>query len=95
MRIDYRPIEQAAYIRLLDSKVVESEEPDSGIVYDFDREDNLVGIELYHLNKIPISHLTRIYKYLKTKDEKQEVSKFFDQVLSSKVTQIASNSTHD
>lgn len=86
MRIDYRPTEQAAYIRLLDSKVVESEEPESGIVYDFDYEDNLVGIELYHLDKIPAHHLSQIYQYLKTKDEKQEVSKFFEQVLKSKVT---------
>lgn len=86
MIIDYRPIEKAAYIQLRDAKVVESEEPESGIVYDFDREDNLVGIELYHLHKIPAHHLSQIYEHLNTNREKQEVSNFLEQVLKPKVT---------
>ncbi len=39
----------AVYFRLLDSPIIESEEIEAGIVYDFDANNNLVGIEILNL----------------------------------------------
>mgnify|MGYP006431849129 CR=1 FL=1 len=52
MLIKYDGESQAAYVKLLDSKVIESEEVAPGIVYDFDFEDKIRGIEFYRLNSL-------------------------------------------
>ncbi len=41
----------ALYLRLDDSKIIESEEVSPGIVLDFNAEDKVVGIEMLHLSK--------------------------------------------
>lgn len=52
MLIRYDRESQAAYIKLLDSKVIESEEVAPGIVYDFDAEEKIRGIEFYRLDSL-------------------------------------------
>lgn len=76
MKITHNPVKNTAYIELLSSEIIESEEGTSGIVYDFDREDKLVGIELYHLEKLSIEALKSLYQALNTKSEKQQLSNF-------------------
>jgi len=52
MLIRYDGRSRAAYVKLLDSDVIESEEVAPGIVYDFDIEDRVRGIEFYHLDSL-------------------------------------------
>ena len=44
--IKYRPADNAAYIRLSSAKVLESAEVSPDIVFDYDAEGRIVGIEL-------------------------------------------------
>lgn len=51
MRIRYDEKVDALYLRLDDSKVVESEELKPGIVLDFNAENQVVGIEVLDLKR--------------------------------------------
>lgn len=44
--IRYSPEDNAAYVRLSAAKVLESEEIAPGVVFDYDAEGRIVGIEL-------------------------------------------------
>ncbi len=44
--IKYRPADNAAYIRLSGATVLESAEVSSDVVFDYDAEGRIVGIEL-------------------------------------------------
>lgn len=44
--IKYRPDDNAAYIRLSSAKVLESAEVSPDVVFDYDAEGRIVGIEL-------------------------------------------------
>ena len=44
--IKYRPEDNAAYIRLSQEKIIESAEVSPDIVFDYDAEGRIVGIEL-------------------------------------------------
>jgi len=53
-KIMYRPEDNAAYIRLSEAKVLESEEVAPDVVFDYDAEGHIVGIELLDANaKLP------------------------------------------
>jgi uncharacterized protein YuzE len=41
----------ALYLRLDDSKIIESEEVSPGVVLDFSEDGKVVGIEMLHLSK--------------------------------------------
>ncbi len=41
----------ALYLRLDDSKIIESEEVSPGIVLDFNESKEVVGVEMLHLSK--------------------------------------------
>jgi len=41
----------ALYLRLDDSKIIESEEVSPGVVLDFDQHAQVVGVEILHLSK--------------------------------------------
>jgi len=45
-RLVYRPEDNAAYIRLSEAEVLESEEVAPQVVFDYDAEGHIVGIEL-------------------------------------------------
>lgn len=54
MKIDFDKDTEAIYFRLNDSKIIESEEVAPGVVYDFDEQNTVVGIEILNLsNKTP------------------------------------------
>ena len=41
----------ALYLRLDDSKIIESEEVSPGVVLDFNEHNQVVGIEMFHLSR--------------------------------------------
>jgi uncharacterized protein YuzE len=51
MRLHVDKEADALYLRLDDSKIVESEEVSPGIVLDFDERNQVVGIEMLYLSK--------------------------------------------
>ena len=50
--INYDPDVDAAYFRIKDTTVLESEEIADGIIVDYDGDDNIVGIELLGIETI-------------------------------------------
>lgn len=61
MRIRYDEEVDALYIRLDDSKVVESEEVKPGIVLDFNAKKQVVGIEVLDLKRrVPKADLKQL-----------------------------------
>jgi len=51
MRLNVDREADALYLRLDDSKIVESEEVSPGVVLDFNAANEVVGIEMLHLSK--------------------------------------------
>lgn len=51
MRIEYDPEADAAYVKLSEAKIVDSEEIKAGIVLDYDDQSRVVGIEILHISK--------------------------------------------
>ena len=51
MKLTVDPEADALYFRLNDAKIVDSEQVASGIVLDYDAQDNVVGVEMLHLSK--------------------------------------------
>jgi uncharacterized protein YuzE len=60
MKIDFDKEAEAIYIRLNDSAIVESEEIAPGIVYDFDKDNIVVGIEILNLSHKTPEHVKKI-----------------------------------
>lgn len=51
MKLEFDPVADALYLRLNDSKIIESEQVQPGIVLDFDSEGNVVGVEVLDVSK--------------------------------------------
>ncbi|OHC72138.1 MAG: DUF2283 domain-containing protein [Rhodocyclales bacterium RIFCSPLOWO2_02_FULL_63_24] len=51
MKIEYDPEADALYVRLTDSKIIESEEIQPGIVLDFDAAGKMVAVEVLNASK--------------------------------------------
>ncbi|HZU45409.1 MAG TPA: DUF2283 domain-containing protein [Terriglobales bacterium] len=51
MRLHVDKQADALYLRLDDSKIIESEEVAPGVVLDYNERNEVVGIELLHLSK--------------------------------------------
>jgi uncharacterized protein YuzE len=51
MKLEYDSQADAAYIKLSEGEVTDSEEVRSGIVFDFDAQDRVIGIEILHVRK--------------------------------------------
>lgn len=61
MKVHFDEAADALYLRLDDSKIVESEEVRPGIVLDFDRKNQVVGIEILRVSKrVPLAKLKQI-----------------------------------
>ena len=61
MRMHYDQKTDALYLRLDDSKVIESEEVKPGIVLDFNAEKQVVGIEVLDLKRrVPKADLKQL-----------------------------------
>ena len=51
MRLHVDKEADALYLRLDDSKIIESEEVAPGVILDFNEQNQVVGIEILHLSK--------------------------------------------
>ena len=51
MRLTVDPEVDALYLRLNEASIVDSEQVASGVVLDYDAQDNVVGVEVLHLSK--------------------------------------------
>jgi uncharacterized protein YuzE len=51
MKLTVDPEADALYLRLNDAEIADSEQIASGVVLDYDANDNVVGVELLHLSK--------------------------------------------
>jgi len=51
MRLHIDQEADALYLRLDDSKIIESEEVSPGVVLDFNEAGEVVGVEMLHLSK--------------------------------------------
>ena len=51
MKLTIDPDADALYLRLTDGQIEDSEQVASGVVLDYDAQDNIVGIEMLHLSK--------------------------------------------
>jgi len=51
MRLHVDKEADALYLRLDDSKILESEEVSPGVILDFNEENEVVGVEMLHLSK--------------------------------------------
>ena len=51
MRLNVDKSADALYLRIDDSRVVESEEVSPGVVLDYNEADEVVGVEMHNLSK--------------------------------------------
>ena len=54
MRLKIDREADALYLRLDDSKIIESEEVSPGVVLDFNAQNQVVGIEMLNLSKLAL-----------------------------------------
>jgi len=61
MKMHYDEKTDALYLRLDDSRIVESEEVRPGIVLDFNEAEQVVGVEILHVkDRVPSADLTHL-----------------------------------
>ena len=51
MKIEYDPAIDALYVRLADTKVIDSEQVQPGIILDFDADGKVVAVEVLNASK--------------------------------------------
>ena len=51
MRLKVDPKEDALYFRLDESTIVDSEEVKPGVIVDYDKNNNVIGVEMLNLSK--------------------------------------------
>ena len=51
MKLTVDPQADALYLRLNDAAIADSEQVASGVILDYDAEENVVGVEMLHLSK--------------------------------------------
>ena len=74
--ITYDPIADAVYVRLKDAKIVDSETIASGVIYDYDENNQIVGMEILSVKKRTPEELKSINLPFKLED-KQQLKKLF------------------
>jgi len=61
MKMHYDEKSDALYLRLDDSEIVESEEVQSGIVLDFNADNQVVGVEILRVKeRVPTANLKQM-----------------------------------
>lgn len=61
MKVHFDEKADALYLRLDDSKIVESEEVQPGIVLDYNEESQVVGIEILRVkSRVPLANLKQM-----------------------------------
>lgn len=71
MRLEYDGKADAVYIRLRNSKILESEEVSPGVVYDFDEQNQVVGIEILELKDRSVEQLRQLDFPFSAEDRQQ------------------------
>jgi len=51
MKLTVDPEADALYLRLNDAQIADSQQVASGVILDYDAQDNVVGVEMLHLSK--------------------------------------------
>ena len=80
MKIEYDKTVQCVYFNLIDSEVYESEEINPGIIYDYDKNDNVVGIEILFLKHRTPEEVKRI-NFPFSEEDRSMLRQFFSNVL--------------
>lgn len=57
MKIDFDSEVDAAYLQLDDEKIIESQEVEPGVVFDFNELGSVVGVEILGVKKKDLHHL--------------------------------------
>ncbi|EAZ93104.1 DUF2283 domain-containing protein [Crocosphaera chwakensis] len=70
-KITYDPDADAAYIRLRDSKIIDSETIGEGVICDYDENEQIVGIEILSVKKRTPEEIKTINIPLTTEDKQQ------------------------
>ena len=67
MKLTIDPDADALYLRLNEADIADSEQVASGVVLDYDADDNIVGVELLHLSRrgSPIDVQKLVFETLK------------------------------
>ena len=61
MKVHFDEKADAVYLKLTDSKIVESEEVSPGIILDFDENNQVVGIEMLRVqSRVPLANLKQL-----------------------------------
>ncbi|MDJ0660310.1 MAG: DUF2283 domain-containing protein [Crocosphaera sp.] len=76
-KITYDPDADAAYILLRDSKIIDSETIEEGVICDYDENEQIVGIEILSVTKRTPEEIKTINIPLTTKD-KQQLKQLFN-----------------
>lgn len=66
MNMQYYKEVDALYIKLFENNIVESEEKENNIIFDYDSEKNIVGIEILYFVK---NHKQSIFPVFKEVEE--------------------------
>lgn len=51
MKIEYAPAADALYVRLDETKIIESEQVQPGVILDFDESGKVVGVEILSVSQ--------------------------------------------
>lgn len=57
MKIDFDLEVDAVYLQIDDAKIIESEEVEPGVVFDFNESGSIVGVEILGVKKKDLGHL--------------------------------------
>ena len=77
MKIEFDPMANAAYIRRFTGKVVDSEEVEPGIIYDYDANDTVIGIEILGIKQRTSEQITS-FNFPFQESERQELRQWFN-----------------
>ena len=70
MRLEYDPIANAAYIRIRETEIIESEEVADGVVCDFDQQNKIVGVEILSVKQRTHTQIKNIIFPFEEQDKK-------------------------
>lgn len=76
MKVEYDKKADAAYLKLTNSQIVESEEVFPDIIYDFDEDNQVVGIEILKLKGKTPEQL-KLLAFPFSAEDKTELKEFF------------------
>ncbi|MEM9272281.1 MAG: DUF2283 domain-containing protein [Cyanobacteria bacterium P01_F01_bin.143] len=79
MKIFYDRKVDALYIKRFATTILESEEISPGVIFDYDKDDNIVGVEVCPLRSRSYESAS-VIKLPFTEDEKALIKKFCDRI---------------